>query len=97
MAMEGDEEEGTVKSTSASIRAIKKSARPTKITEPMARPIDKKKQAKQDRKKKAKSRAPVGRTKGSAFDDAKSHEGMRAKPVKVNLAKKGKTAGKGKK
>jgi ATP-dependent RNA helicase DDX27 len=96
MAIEADEQEGTTKATSAAIRAIKKSGRPTKITEPMARPIDKKKDAKADRKRKSKAR-PVGRPRGSAFDDDKKggHEGMRAKPVKVNLLKKGKTGAKG--
>ncbi|TXT15558.1 hypothetical protein VHUM_00061 [Vanrija humicola] len=71
---------------SAAIRSAKKKARPGKITEPL----------KPAGKAKAKStRKPAG--KRSAFDD---HEGMRAKPAKVNLAKKGKgakgKAGKGK-
>ncbi|KAL1413678.1 nucleolar DEAD-box protein required for synthesis of 60S ribosomal subunit [Vanrija albida] len=71
---------------SAAIRNAKKKARPGKITEP----------TKPAGKAKAKStRKPAG--KRSAFDD---HEGMRAKPTKVNLSKKGKgakgKAGKGK-
>jgi ATP-dependent RNA helicase DDX27 len=75
----------------AAVRAAKKSARPTKITEPMARPITGKQVAKAKAKRKGKKGA-------SAFDDDKgkkgavgtgSHEGMRAKKTKVSLDKKG--------
>ncbi len=81
MAMEEDENDGT---TEAAIRSAKKSARPRKITEPMARPAAAKKAGK------------VKRKKGSAFDDEVTgkkgkHEGLRAKPTKVALGEKGKS------
>lgn len=68
---------------SAAIRSAKKKARPGKITEAI-KPVG---------KAKAKSgKRPGAGAKRSAFDD---HEGMRAKPTKVNLSKKGKGGGKG--
>lgn len=81
MALEDDVNTG---STLAAVRSAKKSARPTKITLPMARPITPKKTVK--RKKSA-----------SAFDDSKTakHEGMRAPRTEVSLSKKGKGGSKG--
>jgi ATP-dependent RNA helicase DDX27 len=86
MAMEEDEKDAG--SQNAAIRAAKKGQRPKKITEAM--PTAERKKAK-------------GKKRGSAFDEEKGskkggkHEGMRAKPVKVNLAKGGKGKGKGRK
>lgn len=79
MAIEEDIAEGRLQSQAASIRAAKKSARPTKIGIPVPPPTKK---------------APAGTKKGgkrSAFDDKEkkgsAHEGMRAKKVKVGLNK----------
>jgi len=101
MAIEADAEDDSARVTAAAIRKAKKESRPTKISEPMAKPAGGK-----DKSKK-KSRGPVkaggdagagGKKKrGSAFDDDKGqkrgggggHEGMRAQRVKVNLSKSG--------
>lgn len=63
------------KSIAAGIRNAKKAGRPTKITEAAPKKTAPKSKSSASKKKRS-----------SAFDD---HEGMRAKPVKVNLAKKG--------
>lgn len=92
IALEADAKD--MDSTAAAIRHAKKSGRPTKISEPMARPDTK--------KMKMKKAHEVKKARGSVFDAEKghkkssiSHEGMRAKQVKVNLSKKGKSGGKG--
>lgn len=103
MAMEADEAEGRVKDQSAAIRAAKKSQLPGKITEPL-RPAPGKKGKSKSKSSKKPSAGPgaaggAGGRKKSAFDEparAKKHEGMRAKQVKVNLSKKGKSAAGGK-
>lgn len=82
MAVEDDENDA---SAAAAIRSAKKIARPRKITEPMAKPTT------------ARNGGKVKRKKGSAFDDERGgrkgrHEGMRAKPTKVALGKKGKVS-----
>ncbi|KLT46204.1 DEAD-domain-containing protein [Cutaneotrichosporon oleaginosum] len=84
MANDEEARENATVKVSAAIRNAKKAARPVKITEPL-----KAKSAAAAGKGKKKKAARIG--KGSAF--AESHEGMRAKPVKVSLGKKG---GKGK-
>ncbi|KAK6908494.1 ATP-dependent RNA helicase DRS1 [Kwoniella mangroviensis CBS 8886] len=91
MAMEEDQaDQQSSKSTTMAIRNAKKAARPVKITEALPKP-----------KSTAKKSGKVGGggKRKSAFDDdnkpSKKHEGMRAKPTKVNLDKKGK-GGKGK-
>jgi ATP-dependent RNA helicase DDX27 len=89
MAIEEDEKENQGKGQGAAIRAAKKTQRPRKITEAMP-----KSQPKKSKKRSAKS---------SAFDEERGskkgskHEGMRAKPVKVNLTKGGKGKGKARK
>ncbi|WVW86968.1 ATP-dependent RNA helicase DRS1 [Kwoniella bestiolae CBS 10118] len=90
MAMEEDQaDQQSSNSTSMAIRNAKKAARPVKITEALPK-------AKSTGKKSGKV---GGGKRKSAFDDdskpSKKHEGMRAKPTKVNLDKKGK-GGKGK-
>ncbi|BEJ17488.1 hypothetical protein CspHIS471_0608890 [Cutaneotrichosporon sp. HIS471] len=88
--MANDEEvrENAAVKVSAAIRSAKKASRPVKITEPL-----KAKSAAAAGKGKKKKTSRIG--KGSAFGE--SHEGMRSKPVKVNLQKKGgKVKGKGK-
>lgn len=84
MANDEEARENAAVKVSAAIRSAKKAARPVKITEPLRA-----KSAAAAGKAKKKKAARIG--KGSAFGE--SHEGMRAKPVKVSLAKKG---GKGK-
>lgn len=90
MAIEEDEKENHGKGQGAAIRAAKKTQRPRKITEALPKP-----QSKKSSRSKAK--------KGSAFDEERGskkgskHEGMRAKPVKVNLTKGGKGKGKARK
>lgn len=93
MANEADAEDDSARVTAAAIRKAKKSARPTKISEPMAKPITAKQKGKSTSSKK----------RGSAFDDDRgqrskgsSSEGMRAKRVKVNLSKGTKTKGRSK-
>ena len=93
MAIEADKEEGSAPVQAAAIRKVKRASRPTKITEPMAKPA-----APKSKSKKSKS-STGGKKGGSAFDtDGKSKgssEGMRAKRVKVNLSKGPKVKGKG--
>jgi ATP-dependent RNA helicase DDX27 len=90
MAIEEDEKENHGKGQGAAIRAAKKTQRPRKITEAMPKP---------ESKKSSRSKGK----KGSAFDEERGskkgskHEGMRAKPVKVNLTKGGKSKGKARK
>ena len=79
------EDDGSVPASAAAIRAAKKGARPRRITETVAKPQIGKQSVKVQKKKK----------KGSAFDEKRtatkgSNEGMRAKPTKVSLTKKGK-------
>jgi ATP-dependent RNA helicase DDX27 len=92
MAIEADEAEGvSSKPIDAAIRSAKKSARPGKITEPLAKPASKTK-PKFGAAAAKKKRTRVGGGKGSAFEDGSSkggHEGMRAQQTKVNLNKKG--------
>lgn len=94
MAIEADAEDDSGKTTSAAIRKAKKDSRPTRITEPMAKPIIGK-----QKKKSKNSTGKLGGKKGSAFDEDRGqksrggHEGMRAKRVKVNLSKGPKTKG----
>ncbi|WVQ73176.1 ATP-dependent RNA helicase DRS1 [Cryptococcus sp. DSM 104548] len=87
MAIEEDAADAAASRAQAmAIRSAKKKALPKKIGEA---------QPKKDDKKGKKGK--VGGGKKSAFDDGKkSHEGMRAKPTKVNLEKGGKKGGKGK-
>ncbi|GMK57723.1 hypothetical protein CspeluHIS016_0405570 [Cutaneotrichosporon spelunceum] len=87
MANDEDARENAAVKVSAAIRSAKKAARPVKITEPL-----KAKTAAATGKGKKKRATRIG--KGSAFGE--SHEGMRSKPVKVNLQKKGPKGGKGK-
>ncbi|WVQ80664.1 ATP-dependent RNA helicase DRS1 [Cryptococcus sp. DSM 104549] len=93
MAMEEDEADAQAsRSTAMAIRSAKKSALPKKITAPI--------EQKTGKGGKGGPGAGKKRKGGSAFDDErsggkKSYEGMRAKPTKVNLDKKGK-GGKGK-
>jgi len=87
--------DGSGRNINAAIRNAKKAARPVKITEALPKPKPKA----ASKKSGAKGKVGGGKRR-SAFDDAGTHEGMRAKPVKVNLAKKGKgnmAKGKGKK
>ncbi|ORX37774.1 P-loop containing nucleoside triphosphate hydrolase protein [Kockovaella imperatae] len=88
MIME-DEAPDKDRGIAAAIRSAKKTARPKKITELDSRP-----------QKTKKSVSGPKKGKRSAFDSDKGaqrggsgHEGMRAKPVKVNLSKKGKGGG----
>ncbi len=88
VATEADDDAG---STAAAIRSAKRGARPRKITEPMTKPAT------------AQKGGNIKRKRGSAFDDERGgkkggHEGMRSKPTKVALEKKGKGSkgGKGK-
>ncbi|WWC92760.1 ATP-dependent RNA helicase DRS1 [Kwoniella dendrophila CBS 6074] len=99
MAIEEDQaDQQSSKSTSIAIRNAKKASRPVKITESLPKP----KSTSSSSSKKS-GKVGGGGKKRSAFDDnnkssSKSHEGMRAKPAKVNLDKKGKSksGGKGK-
>ncbi|WWC65820.1 ATP-dependent RNA helicase DRS1 [Kwoniella dejecticola CBS 10117] len=90
MAMEEDQaDQQSSKSTALAIRNAKKASRPVKITEALPKT--------KSAPKKSSGKVGAGKRK-SAFDDdkpSKKHEGMRAKPTKVNLDKKGK-GGKGK-
>ena len=101
MIME-DEAPEKDRSIAASVRSAKKSALPRKITEKEAPRAAKKKSMKV--KPRRDKPGKVGGGKKSAFDSDRGakgagggHEGMRAKPVKVNLSKKGSKGGKGKK
>ncbi|WRT69658.1 ATP-dependent RNA helicase DRS1 [Kwoniella shivajii] len=103
MAIEEDEaDQQSSKSTALAIRSAKKANRPIKITESLPQPKSKSKSKPSSRKPSAtgKPSGPGGSNKRkSAFDDnkpSKKHEGMRAKPTKVNLDKKGKSGGGGK-
>ncbi|ADV21908.1 ATP-dependent RNA helicase, putative [Cryptococcus gattii WM276] len=98
MAIEEDAADAAAaRKTEMGIRAAKKNALPRKITESQPR-LDKAGKGKDKKGGKAKR---VTGGKGSAFDSEgkKSHEGMRAKPAKVNLdkGKKKGVKGKGKK
>lgn len=100
MANEADAEDDSARISAAAIRKAKKSALPTKISEPMAKPITAKSRGKPAKAKPASG----GKKRGSAFDDDRgqrakvsSSEGMRAKRVKVNLSKGPKTKGRTKK
>ncbi|KIS02132.1 ATP-dependent RNA helicase DRS1 [Cryptococcus deuterogattii 2001/935-1] len=95
MAIEEDAADAaSARKTEMGIRAAKKNALPRKITESQPR-LEKAGKGKDKKKSKAKR---VTGGKGSAFDSEgkKSHEGMRAKPAKVNLDKGKKKGGKGK-
>ncbi|OWZ78364.1 ATP-dependent RNA helicase DRS1 [Cryptococcus neoformans Bt85] len=95
MAIEEDAADAAAaRKTEMGIRAAKKNALPRKITEPQPR-LEKAGKGKDKKKGKAKR---VTGGKGSAFESEgkKSHEGMRAKPAKVNLEKGKKKGGKGK-
>ncbi|XAO21649.1 ATP-dependent RNA helicase DRS1 [Cryptococcus bacillisporus CA1280] len=95
MAIEEDAADAAAaRKTEMGIRAAKKNALPKKITESQPR-LEKAGKGKDKKKGKAKR---VTGGKGSAFDNEgkKSHEGMRAKPAKVNLDKGKKKGGKGK-
>ncbi|WVO19122.1 ATP-dependent RNA helicase DRS1 [Cryptococcus decagattii] len=95
MAIEEDAADAAAaRKTEMGIRAAKKNALPKKITESQPR-LEKASKGKDKKKGKAKR---VTGGKGSAFDNEgkKSHEGMRAKPAKVNLDKGKKRGGKGK-
>jgi len=102
--MEADAEDDSARSTAAAIRKAKKDSRPTKISEPMAKPFGAKDKSKKKSRGPTKAdgagAAPGGKKKrGSAFEEDKGqkrgggggggHEGMRAKRVKVNLSKSG--------
>jgi hypothetical protein len=96
MANEADAEDNSAAATAAAIRKAKKTVKPTKISEPMAKPM-----IGTQKKKPSKSKSGAGgsRKKGSAFDSDRgqkaraSNEGMRAKKGKVNLSKGPKTKG----
>ncbi|OWZ47111.1 ATP-dependent RNA helicase DRS1 [Cryptococcus neoformans c45] len=95
MAIEEDAADAAAaRKTEMGIRAAKKNALPRKITEPQPR-LEKAGKGKDKKKGKAKR---VTGGEGSAFESEgkKSHEGMRAKPAKVNLEKGKKKGGKGK-
>ncbi|OCF33533.1 ATP-dependent RNA helicase DRS1 [Kwoniella heveanensis BCC8398] len=98
MAREEDEaDQQRSRSTEMAIRHAKKSNQPKKISVPMPNKV----QAKGKNGRGGKTSASAGKGKRkSAFDDAPGasakHEGMRAKPTKVNLDKKGKGGGGGK-
>lgn len=95
MAIEEDAADAAAaRKTEMGIRAAKKNALPRKITEPQPR-LEKAGKGKDKKKGKAKR---VTEGKGSAFESEgkKSHEGMRAKPAKVNLEKGKKKGAKGK-
>ncbi|OWZ32459.1 ATP-dependent RNA helicase DRS1 [Cryptococcus neoformans AD2-60a] len=95
MAIEEDAADAAAaRKTEMGIRAAKKNALPRKITEPQPR-LEKAGKGKDKKKGKAKR---VTGGKGSAFESEgkKSHEGMRAKPAKVNLEKGKKKGAKGK-
>jgi len=95
LARELDEKDpAAVRSNAAAIREAKRVQRPRKIGEVQPRnPLDQKATGKKKSGLKLKKISLGGKGK-SAFGD--SHEGMRAKRVKVDLMKKGKSKGKGK-
>ncbi|WVF68273.1 ATP-dependent RNA helicase DRS1 [Kwoniella sp. CBS 6097] len=98
MAREEDEADHQAsRSTEMAIRHAKKSTQPKKITIPMPNKVEAKgKNGRGGKTSSSLSASGKGKRK-SAFDDAPrasaKHEGMRAKPTKVNLDKKGKGGG----